>query len=76
MRPQPFVVETRDFAEGVVSTAMGVAGDVIQRLEFAEDRHIDCGAGACLSSSRVAILLRTSSERSTSERKERGLIML
>src|SRR6266550_6119591 len=44
MRPQPLIVETSDFAEGIVSTAMGVAGDVIQRLEFAEDGHIDCGA--------------------------------
>src|ERR1039457_2527130 len=44
MRPQPFVIETSDFAERIVSTAMGVAGDVIQRLEFAEDGHIDCGA--------------------------------
>src|ERR1039457_2422209 len=44
MRPQPFVIETSDFAERIVSTAMGVAGDVIQRLEFAEDGHVDRGA--------------------------------
>src|ERR1017187_2456893 len=44
MKPQTFVVKTRDFAEGVVSTAMRVAGDVIQRFKFAEDSHIDCGA--------------------------------
>src|ERR1700729_1732278 len=44
MRPQPFVVETRDFAEGIVSPAMRVAADVIQGLEFAEDSHIDSGA--------------------------------
>ena len=41
MRPQPFVVETSNFAEGIVSTAMRVAGDVIQRLEFAKDGDID-----------------------------------
>src|ERR1700681_4495231 len=44
MRPQSLVVETSDFTEGIVSTAMGVAGDIIQRLEFAEDRQIDSGA--------------------------------
>src|SRR6266566_1853368 len=44
MRPQPFVVEASDFAESIVSTAMRVAGDVIQRPEFAEDGHIDSGA--------------------------------
>src|SRR5450755_3302198 len=44
MRPKPFVVETGDFAEGIISAAMGVAGDVIQRLKLAKDGHIDCGA--------------------------------
>src|SRR6516164_3818544 len=44
MRPQSVVVEACDFAQGIVSAAMGIAGEVIQRLEFAEDRDIDCGA--------------------------------
>jgi hypothetical protein len=39
--PQSAVVETGDFAQGIVSAAMGVAAEVIQRLEFAEDRDID-----------------------------------
>src|ERR1700729_4226464 len=46
MRPQPFVVKTRDFAQGIVTTAMRIAGEVIQRFEFAEDSHIDyCAEG-------------------------------
>src|SRR2546427_3621648 len=44
MRPQAFLVEMGDFMKGIVSAAMGVAGEVIQRLEFAEDRDIDRGA--------------------------------
>ena len=32
MRPQPFVVETRDFTEGVVSAAMGVAGEIVKGI--------------------------------------------
>src|ERR1700686_520982 len=44
MRPQPFLVETDDLTQGIVSAAMRVAGEVIQRLEFAEDRDVDRGA--------------------------------
>ena len=44
LRPQSVVVEAGDFTQGIVSAAMGVAGEVIQRLEFAEDRDIDGGA--------------------------------
>jgi hypothetical protein len=44
MRPQTFLVKTGDFTQRIVSAAMGVAGEVIQRLEFAEDRDIDRGA--------------------------------
>lgn len=76
MRPQAFLVETGDFPQRVVSTAMGVAGEIVQRLELAEDSDIAEVPRACFSSSRVAILLRSSNERSSSERKERGLIML
>src|ERR1700688_3609611 len=48
MRQQPFLVETDDLTQGIVSAAMGVAGEVIQRLEFAEDRDIDRGAEGLL----------------------------
>src|SRR5882724_12078478 len=48
MRPQAFLVEMGDFMKGIVSAAMGVAGEVIQRLEFAEDRDIDRGAEGLL----------------------------
>src|ERR1700730_18563066 len=44
MRPEALLVETGDFTQGIVSAAMGIAGEVIQRLEFAEDRNIDRGA--------------------------------
>jgi len=44
MRPQAFLVETGDFAQRVVAAAMGVTGEIIQRLEFAEDRDIDRSA--------------------------------
>ena len=44
MRPQPLLVETGDFAQGIVSATMGVAGEIIQRLEFPEDRDIDRGS--------------------------------
>jgi len=42
--PQSAIVKASDFAQGIVSAAMGIAGEVIQRLEFAEDRDIDRGA--------------------------------
>ena len=44
MRPQPMLVETGDFPQGIVSATMGVAGEIIQRLEFPEDRDIDRGS--------------------------------
>ena len=44
MRPQPFVVETNDLTKRIVFAAMGVAGEVIQRLQLAEDSDIDSGA--------------------------------
>ena len=48
MRPQAFLVETGDFRQRVVSTAMGVAGEIVQRLELAKDRDIDRGAKGLL----------------------------
>jgi hypothetical protein len=33
-----------DFAQSIVSAAMGVAGEIIQRLEFAKDGDIDRSA--------------------------------
>ena len=37
------LVKVGDFAQGIVSAAMGVAGEVIQRFELAEDSDIDEG---------------------------------
>jgi hypothetical protein len=37
--PQSAIIKAGDFAQGIVSAAMGIAGEVIQRLEFAEDRE-------------------------------------
>jgi len=42
------VVKAGDFAQSIVPAAMGVAGEVIQRLELAEDRNIDRGAKGVL----------------------------
>ena len=42
------VVKTGDFAQSIVSAAMGVAGEVIQRFELAEDGDIDRGAEGLL----------------------------
>ena len=44
VRPQANVIEADRFAEGVVTAAMGIAGQVIQELEFA--KHGEIGAGA------------------------------
>ncbi len=44
LRPQSVIVETGNLTEGVVSATMGVAGEIIQRFEFAEDGDIDRSA--------------------------------
>lgn len=41
--PALVAVEAGDFAQGLVSAAMGVAREVVQRLEFAEDGDVDGG---------------------------------
>ncbi|SRR2546427_13261399 len=41
------VVKTGDFAQSIVSAAMGVAGEVIQRFELAEDGDVDGVLRAC-----------------------------
>jgi hypothetical protein len=38
------IVEKGDLAQRVVSAAMGIAGEVIQRFEFAEDSDVDGSA--------------------------------
>jgi Rhodopirellula transposase DDE domain len=43
-RPQPVIVKTGDFAQGIVSAAMGVAGEITQRLEFPKDGNVYRGA--------------------------------
>jgi hypothetical protein len=47
MGPQASVVEARSFTEGIVTAAMGIAGEVIQELELSKD----CNVGACPESS-------------------------
>jgi hypothetical protein len=44
VRPQAGVVETSRFAEGVITAAMSIAGQVIQKLEFAKDSEVGTGA--------------------------------
>src|SRR6266699_1649213 len=48
LRPQSVIVETSNLTEGVVPATMGVAGEIIQRFEFAEDSDIDRGAEGLL----------------------------
>ena len=42
--PQGSVIEADRFAESVVTAAMGIAGQVIQELEFAKDGEVGAGA--------------------------------
>jgi len=41
--PQACVVESGSFPEGIVTAAMGVAGEVIQELELAKDGEVGAG---------------------------------
>src|SRR5260370_25380837 len=41
--PQACVVEASGFAEGIVAAAMGIAGEVIQKLELAKDGEVGGG---------------------------------
>jgi hypothetical protein len=40
LRPQAVIVKAGDFGQGVEAPAMGVAGEVVQLLQFAEDGEI------------------------------------
>ena len=44
MGPQAGVVETGRFAESIITAAMGIAGQVIQKLEFAKDGEVGAAA--------------------------------
>jgi hypothetical protein len=46
--PQADLVEAGGFAEGIVATAMGIAGQVIQELKLAEDGEVGSGAEGAL----------------------------
>jgi hypothetical protein len=48
MGPQAYAVEAGSFAEGIVTTAMGIAGEVIQELELAKDGEVGAGAESSL----------------------------
>src|SRR5271169_1414847 len=41
LRPQSLVVKPGDFAQRIVTAAMGIAGEVIERLELAENGDVD-----------------------------------
>jgi hypothetical protein len=72
--PQADDIEAGGFAEGIVTAAVGIAGEVIQELELSKDSEV--GAGAESSSGKVAILLRRRCLRRSWGLKERGRIML
>jgi hypothetical protein len=46
--PQTSIVEAGSFAEGIVTTAMSITGEVIEQLEFAKDGEVGTGAESCL----------------------------
>jgi len=46
--PQACVVEASGFAEGIVAAAMGIAGEVIQKLELAKDGEVGGGTESAL----------------------------
>ena len=46
--PQAQIIETNDFAERIIATPMGVAGEIVQRFEFAEDGDSSLGAEGLL----------------------------
>ena len=48
MGPQADVVEAGSFAEGIVTAAMGIAGQVIEEFEFAKDGEVGGGAESLL----------------------------
>lgn len=44
MRPQPVIIKAGDFGQRVEAPAMGVAGEVVELLQFPEDGEIGLGA--------------------------------
>jgi hypothetical protein len=40
VRPQAGIVEADGFAEGIITAAMGIAGQVIQSLQLAKNREV------------------------------------
>jgi hypothetical protein len=44
MGPQADIVEAGGFAEGIVTAAMGIAGEVIQEFELSKDGEVGAGA--------------------------------
>jgi hypothetical protein len=44
MRPEAVVVKASDTVEGIVTTAMRVAGSIVEVVEFAKDGNGGCGA--------------------------------
>ena len=44
MGPQANVVEAGGFAEGIVTAAMSIAGEVIEELELSKDGEVGAGA--------------------------------
>jgi hypothetical protein len=45
--PQADVVEAGGFAEGIVTAAVSIAGEVIQELELSKDGEVGGGAESC-----------------------------
>jgi len=76
LRPQSVIVERGNLTEGVVSATMGVAGEIVQRFEFAEDSDTECGAKGLFEFVKSGDLVAQEQRRNSSARKERGLIML
>ncbi len=44
MRPQACIVKAGGFAKGIVTTAMGIAGEIVEEFKLTKDRDVGSGA--------------------------------
>jgi len=76
MGPEAGHVEASNFAKGIVTTAMSVAGKVVEQLQFAENGKGGGGAEGLLEFGQGGILWRRRCLRSVWGSKETVRIML
>ena len=74
--PQAIGAETGDLAKSVETAAMRVAGQVVEFFELSENGEVDVRAEGTFQIGEGCDFVRSSSFRSESGEKARGLIML